>query len=239
MKRFYTDVTRQESSNGFYILLDGKPIKTPTQAPLVTPHSRIAETIREEWAAQVETINPNTMPITQWVITQIDRVSPQREKLQGEILGYIDTDLLCYRAHSETPIGQLQSAAWDPILNWVQESYGVYPITTTSLEPIEQPAALHTILRKYAQSLSDPVFTALYILTCETGSLFLGLASIKIAFSEEEIFAAARVEEEYKKQLYHEDKHGSAPDQEKREARLRQEISSARHYLALIDDKPV
>ncbi len=240
MKRFYKDVAQQAVDAGYLILLDGKPIKTPAQSPLLVPPSAaLAQAIAEEWASQIEVIQPETMPLTQWIITQIDRVTPQREKLQNEILGYIDTDLLCYRAPPDSDIGKLQEAAWDPILDWITKIYGMRALTTTALEALQQPDNLHKTLQAYAATLSDQHFAVLYVLTCETGSLFLGLAVLNRAFSNDAIFAAARAEEDYKKTLYHEDIHGSAPDQEKREEKLRQELATASLFLDLIRDKPL
>ncbi|MGH8172943.1 MAG: ATP12 family protein, partial [Rhodanobacteraceae bacterium] len=63
-KRFYTQAGVAETEGGFAVTLDGKPIRTPSGRHVVAPNTDIAEAIATEWNAQVETINPLTMPLT-------------------------------------------------------------------------------------------------------------------------------------------------------------------------------
>ena len=39
-RRFYTDVTVAKADGGFTVLLDGRPLRTPAQAPLRAAHAR-------------------------------------------------------------------------------------------------------------------------------------------------------------------------------------------------------
>src|SRR5882724_1190365 len=63
-KRFYTSAGVVEAEGGFAVTLDGKPIRTPSGRHVVAPNRAIADAIAAEWNAQVETINPLTMPLT-------------------------------------------------------------------------------------------------------------------------------------------------------------------------------
>src|SRR5882724_2627395 len=65
-KRFYAGAGVAGADGGFAILLDGKPIKTPSGRQLIAPRREIADAIAAEWNAQVETINPLTMPLTRF-----------------------------------------------------------------------------------------------------------------------------------------------------------------------------
>ena len=65
-KRFYTHAGIAETSDGFAITLDGKPIRTPSGRQLAVPTRDIADAIMTEWEAQQETINPLTMPLTRF-----------------------------------------------------------------------------------------------------------------------------------------------------------------------------
>lgn len=102
MKRFYKHVTCTQADGAFQILLDGRAVKTPDKHLFVPETRALAEAICFEWENQRDEICPETMPLTQWVSTLIDRIRPQRTNLIENILCYIDTDLICYRAPCDT-----------------------------------------------------------------------------------------------------------------------------------------
>src|SRR5687767_15155698 len=73
-KRFYKGVSVGETSDGFAILLDGRPVKTPAKKPLVLPTRRAADLVAAEWHAQAEVITPVKMPLTRLVNSALDGV---------------------------------------------------------------------------------------------------------------------------------------------------------------------
>ena len=97
-KRFWTDVTLQAEADGYLILLDARPVRTPAKRPLSVPTETMAQRIAAEWDAQVEKVDPKTMPWTRSANSAIDNVSQQREAVIGFLADYADTDLLLYRA---------------------------------------------------------------------------------------------------------------------------------------------
>jgi chaperone required for assembly of F1-ATPase len=107
MRKFYQSVAVTKSEGGYAVQLDGKPVKTPAQQPLVVATAALAEAMADEWRAQGEKINPDTMPITRIVTIAIDRVPHDRAALIDEITRYAGTDLLCYRAPSSLGLEKL------------------------------------------------------------------------------------------------------------------------------------
>ena len=100
MRRFYKEAAVSAEAEGFAVTLDGKTVRTPEGTKLVLPNQALAEAVASEWLAQVETIKPHTMPLTQLASTALDRMGPKRGPVVDHILSYADTDLLCYRAMS-------------------------------------------------------------------------------------------------------------------------------------------
>jgi chaperone required for assembly of F1-ATPase len=49
MKRFYKETAVDAGDGGYRVLLDGKPMRTPAKAVLVTPTRALAEAIATEW----------------------------------------------------------------------------------------------------------------------------------------------------------------------------------------------
>ncbi len=78
MKRFYAKAEALASDRGWTVMLDGKPVRTPGRAALDLPTAALAEAVAAEWAAQGDTLRPETMPLTGFAYAAIDRVAPDR-----------------------------------------------------------------------------------------------------------------------------------------------------------------
>lgn len=234
MKRFYKLVTVTESDGGYAVHLDGKPVNTPAGKSLVSPTMALAEAIAAEWRSQEETINPNAMPLTQLLITTLDRVSADRAAITDGVLRYLDTDLLCYRTDNPQALGARQAELRDPWLKWFGAQAGAELSVTTSLSALSQPEAAHHYLKEQARALPAPVFCVFQLLTALSGSVILALAFIRRDIGEDQFYDAVMAEEHFKAELYDEEKYGAAPHEEKKHADLREEIKAARHFLDLL-----
>ena len=105
-KRFYTAVAVQQSADGFGIALDGKLLRTQGRNPLHVASQQLAGAIADEWEAQAEFINPDTMPLARLINLTIDRVPADRAALLMELARYGQTDLVCYRAPQDAVIAR-------------------------------------------------------------------------------------------------------------------------------------
>jgi len=143
MKKFYKLVSSAKISGGFAIHLDGKPVRTPAREILTAPTRALADDVAKEWAAQRETILPDTMPLTQILTTAQDHVTTGRAGMTEKILAYLDTDLLCYRTAFPPILAQRQAEGWDQWLIWFQGKYGQTLATTTDLKALKQPEEAH------------------------------------------------------------------------------------------------
>src|SRR5690349_18205787 len=114
MKRFYKDVSMAAQDGGFAVLLDGRPVKTPSGNALALPTEKLAAAIAAEWRAQGEEIIPTTMPLLRLANTVIDGVAANRDEVVGAILRFGENDLICYRAHQPPELAARQKAGWDP-----------------------------------------------------------------------------------------------------------------------------
>ena len=112
-KRFWTEVTVEETAGGHELRLDGKPVRTPGKRALAMPTDRMARAAAHEWRAVGERIDPSAMPVTRSANSAVDKVAPQMRAVADHLAEYGATDLLCYRAEGpEAPAG---SAASEPV----------------------------------------------------------------------------------------------------------------------------
>lgn len=232
MKRFYKLVSTKKQPEGYEILLDGKPIKTPSDNSLVVATEELANEIVGEWAGQGEEISPDSMPLTQILSTQIDQVSMEREAMTETLMKYLDTDLLCYRTAQPPELVTLQAEAWDPFLTWFEERFGEALQTTTTLQALTQNSEIHQNILGHIKSMGDDAFTVLQLVTSLSGSLVLGLAFVEGAVTPEQVFAAAHVEEHHKAEIYDEKTHGPDPMQAQKQAAMKKDLAAAKKFLA-------
>ena len=99
MRRFYKDVSVAAQQDGYAVLLDGKPVKTPRGQALELPTEKLADAIAAEWREQGEDIVNTAMPLLRMANTFIDGIASNRQEVIGAILRFAENDLLCYRAH--------------------------------------------------------------------------------------------------------------------------------------------
>lgn len=231
MKRFYKEVSVAKEGDGYAVLLDGRPIKTPYKSVLVAGNEKLAQLAANEWQAQETDIIPDTMPLTQILNTKIDRVSSARKSLEEPVLKYINTDLICYRADSPEEMVACQEKHWQPWVDWFEEAYEESFETTTGLSALKQPKAIHDKITAKVTGLDDDRFTLFQILVPSTGSIILSLAFIDGAAGVEDLMAAVFAEENYKFELYNEAVHGGDPLTEKKKAALERDLRAAKDYL--------
>ncbi|MBB4953433.1 chaperone required for assembly of F1-ATPase [Agrobacterium vitis] len=197
-KRFYTDVTIAAVDGGFAVLLDGKAVKTPARNGLILPTQRAAELVMAEWQAQVDVIDPGTMPITRLVNTALDSVAVSMDEVLDDIVRFSGSDLLCYRADGPQELVARQSEQWDPLLSWLANQHGARLIQTSGIIHVQQPQAATDAFRQ-ALTAYDNVFAlaSLHVMTSLTGSAILALALADGFVSLEEGWNLAHLDEDW------------------------------------------
>jgi chaperone required for assembly of F1-ATPase len=196
-------------------------VRTPGGQTLISPFENLAQAIAAEWDAQDTDILPDTMPLTQLLVTALDRVEKERDVIQTQILAYLDTDLLCYRAAEPEALVARESAARDPWLQWFATHYG------ESLE------VTNGLMAHEVRSLNLWAFNVLQMTCAATGSLILALAFVVGPAEEGDVMRALFVEEDYKAEIYNEDFYGRAPQLEKNMAAVLRDLKAGRQFLEM------
>ncbi len=204
-KRFYKEVTLETDENGLKILLDGRVIKTPMKATLAVKTEPLAKAIQEEWATQGEEIDSETMILTKLANTAIDRVAPRRPDILAELVSYGGNDLLCYRATEPNSLVELEQKVWDPVLNWfsVQHNLRMH-LAAGVIHVAQEQEELEKLADLYDQ-FDEFDLTSLHNMTTMLGSALLPLALILGEWDQEEIWAAAHLEEDFQIERWGED----------------------------------
>jgi chaperone required for assembly of F1-ATPase len=195
-KRFYKQAEVTETPDGFAVTLDGKPVRTPTGKPLAAPSREIAEGIAAEWNAQVETINPLTMPLTRFANSVLEGVIGRAELVSDDAAKYLGSDLLFYRASHPEALVAREAELWDPVVFWAAESLGAHFILSEGVVHVTQPEAAIKAAR--AAFPRDPwSIAAFHVVTSITGSALLALALLHGVRDSDQVWAAAHVDDDW------------------------------------------
>ncbi len=196
-KRFYKHVSVNQVPDGFQVLLDGRPAKTPAKSVYLLPKSGIADDLATEWHAQEAHIVSSSMPLCRLVNSAIDNVARNRVAVIDEIVGYAETDLLMYRADGPEPLVAIQQSAWDPILEkFSSELAASFQISTGIGHVLQLRKNLDTI-RQQIENTDDFSLAALTSMTNLTGSILLPLAVRNGWIEGEAAWQAAHVDEDW------------------------------------------
>lgn len=233
MKRFYKDTGVEEGEDGFRVLLDGKPMRTPAKAILLVPTRALAEAIAAEWAAVPEKaeINAAHLPLTRLAATGIDRVVARRADVIADTAKYAGSDLLCYRATAPDSLVKLQQELWQPLLDWASERHGARLVTVDGIGFVDQPEEAKATLHAAVSAHGDLALSALYNLTHTAGSVVIALAVSEGRLDAAAAFAAAQMDE-----LYQVDRWGDDPLAEKHREGVRRDIEACARFLSLLEN---
>ena len=197
MKRFYKIATAEKSVDGFGVLLDGRPVRTPARAALRVPAKALAEALCEEWNAQEGRVDPRSMPLTQLANTAIDRMPDARRETVAELVRYGETDLLCYRAERPGTLVERQEAVWQPLLDRMQSRHGVaLRVVKGMLPQLQDPHAIAR-LDQVVGAHDDFELTALHLGATSAGSIAIGLAILEGEMTAEHAAEAAFLDERH------------------------------------------
>ncbi|OCT49514.1 Protein atp12, mitochondrial [Cladophialophora carrionii] len=213
-KRFWKEVHVTEAPEGYQILLDQRPVRTPSKSILTIPRSKphLAHAIAIEWdmleSAQQALKNHN-IPMTSIAARAQDIIEAEAKgdaKVRNEIittmLRYLDTDtLLCWAPETKSTsplemqtgrpesLRQVQIKTAKPIISYLSTS--VWPgvdikpvLDENSIIPTKQDESTRNVIKGWIAGLPAYELAALERAVLAGKSLLIG-ARLLIEWSEE------------------------------------------------------
>jgi chaperone required for assembly of F1-ATPase len=195
-RRFYARAEVAEGEDGFAVLLDGRPVKTPARRTLAAPTRALAEALAAEWEAQRDVVDPAKMPLTRLANSIIDGVADTPAAVAAEAEKYLASDLVCYRAEGPDGLVARQAGAWDPVIAWAREALGARFVVGEGMVFVVQPEAALAAAR--AALPRDPWrLGAFHVVTTLTGSALIALAVLNGRLGVEDAWRAAHIDEDW------------------------------------------
>ena len=196
-RRFWKAADVRPQGDGWEVVLDDRPLRTPGKLPLILPTEALARAIAAEWDAQTDVIDPNRMPLTRAANSAVEKVTPQFHDVTSMLGDYGGTDLLSYRASEPEALTRMQAVGWDPLIDWAATELRAPLRITHGVIPVPQDPAVLLKLQAEIASLDAFALTALHDLVTLPGSLILGLAVLRGRLDAETAWKLARIDEEF------------------------------------------
>jgi chaperone required for assembly of F1-ATPase len=201
-KRFYKTAEVSEAEGGYAVSLDGRVVRTPARNLLATPWRALTARLAQEWAAQGDSIDPSTMPMSRVVNSAIDGVSGAMEAVRADAVKYAGSDLLCYRADGPDRLIERQRMAWDDVLAWARDDLGARFVLAEGVMFVEQPPEAIAAVARAVEPLDPFRLAALHVATTLMGSVLLALALERGRLDPAQAWAAAHVDEDWTSDLW-------------------------------------
>jgi chaperone required for assembly of F1-ATPase len=210
MKRFYREVATEAHGSGWRVTLDGRPLKTVGARAQIVPTVALAEALAAEWAGQGATIDPTRFVLRDMVDYAIDVVATGRAEVIRAILGFAESDTLCYRGDPDEALWAHQQRQWEPLLTGAEARWDVRFVRICGIIHRPQPPETLARLAGVVGALDDFTLAALNTLTSLAASLVLGLAALEPDADIPALWAAAHVEEDWQAELWGRDEEAMA-----------------------------
>jgi chaperone required for assembly of F1-ATPase len=196
MKKFWKTIEiKKVSSKEFYILLDNKKLKTPLKNELILSNHLMTKEVLKEWDQPSDIINADDLVFYGLLSTAIDRVCEEKNSYINDIINFIDTDLICYRADSPTDLVSFQNKYWDPIILLIEKYIDTKVTVFKGVMPSQQNLKVHHEIKKLVDELSDIQISVLHRITNIVGSVFLSLCILKKDLTKKQAYEFAFLDE--------------------------------------------
>ncbi len=232
VRRVWTRATAAADGDGFVIMLDAQPLRLPGGTRLRIGSPALADAVAAEWdgagASTSGVIAPDALPMTRLAATLQERASPDREAVVASLLGYVEGELLCYRATHPVELRARQQAEWQPWLHWCAVRHGIRLRVTEGVMPVSQPEEARVATARVLTAQEDAVLTGLGVLVPILGSLVLALALAEGVLSPPDAIRLALLDE-----LDQASRWGADSEAEARHELLGREVEDAVRFIAL------
>ena len=196
MKKFWeTSEIKKVSSKEFYISLDNKKLKTPQKNEVILSNHLMAKEVLKEWDQTSDIINTDDLVFYGLLSTAIDKVREEKNSYINDIINFIDTDLICYRADNPIDLVAHQNKHWDPIISLIEKYINTKVSVFKGVMPSQQNSKVHHKVKNFVVELSDIQISVLHRITNLIGSVFLALCILKKDLSNKQAFEFSFLDE--------------------------------------------
>lgn len=217
------------AEGGFEVQTGKRALMVARGAPLRVPNRGLAQALADEWRAIGPQAKRDDLPLARLALAAAE-VAHDRSAVEKAVLGYASTDLVCYWSSEAEPkpLRDAQAAAWQPLIDWLGQTHGARLRPVFGISPVQQDADTLARLHELVAACPPHELIALRVAAAASGSLVIGLALCAGAWSPEQAYAAATVDETFQM-----DRWGRDEEAEGVLATRRADIANVARFLTL------
>jgi chaperone required for assembly of F1-ATPase len=201
-RRFYKAASAAPAEGGYAVQLDGRRARTPAGAPLVLPTEALASLVAAEWEAQVEVIEPASMPATRLAGAALGFDAAARTAAVERVASFAGSDLLCYFADGPAGLVERQERRWGPVIAWAEAALAVRFHRTQGIVHQPQPPETLDRVTELAAAEDDFALAGLVAAAALFGSAILAFALRRRELSAEAAFEVSRLDETFQEERW-------------------------------------
>ena len=139
------------------------------------PSRVLADALASEWQDQSEKIDPGLFLFRDHADFAIDIVRADRDAAIDKLIGYAETDTLCYRADPEDALYRHQQDRWEPLVEHLENRFGMRFQRVSGI--VHRPQAEETLaaLRHHLETLDDFALAGVTAMASLAASLCIAL----------------------------------------------------------------
>ena len=230
MKRFWKQAgTAPADDLGWRVTLDGRAIRTQGGRAQVVPSRALATALAAEWDGQGEEIDAARFVLRDLADYAIDVIAADPAVVVRELLGFGETDTLCYRGEPGEALTRRQLVEWEPLLAACEARHGLRFTRVAGIIHQPQPSETLARLAGLLAGLSPFRLAALHTLTSLSASLVIGLTALEPGADLAHLWNAANLEEDWQAEFW-----GRDAEAEARRERRRADFLTAARFAALV-----
>ena len=149
----------------------------------------------KEWDQSSDIINTDDLVFYGLLSTAIDKVREEKNSYINDIINFIDTDLICYRADSPIDLVSHQNKHWYPIILLIEKYINTNVSIFKGVMPSQQSSKVHHRFKNLIVELSDVQISVLHRITNLVGSVFLSLCILKKDLTNKQAFELSFLDE--------------------------------------------
>ena len=212
----------------YELIANNKPFLTPAKNKILLPLNLIKSIIKELNNIN-DKITPELMPVFSFCLTAIDKVLPNRQTINNEILNYFITDALFYRDNKNINLKLEQERLYDPVIKIFEKNLKVNIVLSEYTLPVKQSDNANKKMFLFINEIDDFELTVLYQLVNISSSLILSYLLFNKIISSEVFLSLSFLEENFQ-----EAKWGLEPDSIKKKSAISKNLNEVLHFLELL-----
>ncbi|KAI8911565.1 hypothetical protein EDD86DRAFT_217558 [Gorgonomyces haynaldii] len=219
------------TEEGYSILLDGRPLKTPSGGQVIVPRKNqvLALLTCAEWEGQDKILKSYTLPVTSIVVRAIESMADQdiRKGVYDNLLKYVNTDAILYHQDYPESFVALQNKHWMPLIEWANKKYDIQLKITNGIVSVKQDERVFDIFRAKMASFDNVELAAFEKIVLRSKSFLIALGLMEDHLTVDQAADCARLEVMHQIEKWGEVEDAHDVDREE----LRKQLGAARCAL--------